>query len=289
MVCASKRMKSESTETKTPVFGKCAVDCRKDDTMQLCLEFQGDGLCLPLSYRQYVQAMIYHVLRQEDSYSTALHDGGEMYDGRRFKLFTFGQLEGQYAVQNRQIRFFDRVTLEIRSIRNDLLLRLLREFYVGRRIRLKDNLLTVVKCVLLNRRIFAREITIYTKSPIVAYITERDGKTTFFSPSEEMFYSLVVTNAHRKWQSFYGTADDLTITPVENAVWRKQVTQFKDTRITAWNGRFRLSGSEEMLNFLYHTGLGAKNSQGFGMFELLNAHNGKNLAPEKSASSKAES
>lgn len=282
-------MKSESAETRTLVFCNYAADCGKDDTMQLCLELQGDGLCLPLSYRQYVQAMIYHVLRQEDSYSAALHDGGEVYDGRRFKLFTFGQLEGRYAVQNGQIRFFDRVTLEIRSIRDDLLFRLLREFYVGRRIRLKDNLLTVVKCGLENRRISAREITIYTKSPIVAYITERDGKTTFFSPGEEMFYSLVVTNARRKRQSFYGAADDLTVTPVENAVWRKQVTRFKDTRITAWDGRFRLSGSEEMLNFLYHTGLGAKNSQGFGMFELLNAHNGKNLVPERSASSKAES
>ena len=44
------------------------------------------------------------------------------------------------------------------------------------------------------------------------------------------------------------------------------MTLYKTTRITGWHGRFRLSGSPEMLDLLFHSGLGAKNSQGFGMF-----------------------
>lgn len=50
---------------------------------------------------------------------------------------------------------------------------------------------------------------------------------------------------------------------------KKQVTLFKGTRITAWDGRFRLKGDPALLTFLYNTGLGTKSSQGFGMFEQV--------------------
>jgi hypothetical protein len=92
----------------------------------------------------------------------------------------------------------------------------------------------------------------------------------FFSPEEEAFYTMVVANARRKWQSSFGDVPfSFSITPGKNARFRKQVTMFKDTRITAWDGRFRIMGDPQVLNFLYHTGLGSKSSQGFGMFRLL--------------------
>lgn len=236
--------------------------------MQLHLEFRGRNVCLPLAYRHFVQGLIYHALESDPGYSAMLHDGtGE---GRQFKLFTFGQLEGSYTIRDRQICFCDGMRLEIRSIRDDLLLRLLQFFHVGRQIRLGNNDLTVTGCRLENVVVQEREILIATRSPIVAYVTEEDGKTRFFSPEEEAFYTMVVANARRKWQSSFGDVPfSFSITPGKNARFRKQVTMFKDTRITAWDGRFRIMGDPQVLNFLYHTGLGSKSSQGFGMFRLL--------------------
>lgn len=236
--------------------------------MQLSLEFGGQNVCLPLAYRYLVQGMIYGALESDPGYADLLHNGtGE---GRQFKLFTFGQLEGSYTLREKQILFPEGMRLEIRSIREGLLMRLLQFFHVGRQLRLGTNELTVTGCRLENLVVQERELLIATRSPIVAYVTEEDGKTRFFSPEEDAFYTMVVANARRKWQSCFGDAPfSCSITPAENARFRKQVTMFKDTRITAWDGRFRLVGDPQVLNFLYHTGLGAKSSQGFGMFRVL--------------------
>jgi len=47
------------------------------------------------------------------------------------------------------------------------------------------------------------------------------------------------------------------------------VTVFKGTRITAWNGIYEIVCPPDYLKFLYDAGIGAKNSQGFGMFESV--------------------
>lgn len=62
--------------------------------------------------------------------------------------------------------------------------------------------------------------------------------------------------------------DRIILTPIDVNLKDKYVTKFKDTYITAWRGDYILEGSKEYINFLYYTGLGAKNSEGFGMFSI---------------------
>ena len=40
-------------------------------------------------------------------------------------------------------------------------------------------------------------------------------------------------------------------------------------KLTAYSGTYELFGERKYLDFLYQTGLGSKNSQGFGMFEIM--------------------
>ena len=49
----------------------------------------------------------------------------------------------------------------------------------------------------------------------------------------------------------------------------KCVTQIKGTWVNAWYGTYLLKGSPQAIQFLYHTGLGAKNSMGFGLFDIV--------------------
>ncbi len=42
---------------------------------------------------------------------------------------------------------------------------------------------------------------------------------------------------------------------------------FKDTVVKAWSGLYKIEGSDELMRIAFDCGLGAKNSQGFGMIE----------------------
>lgn len=44
---------------------------------------------------------------------------------------------------------------------------------------------------------------------------------------------------------------------------------FMISSIKAWLGIYRLQGEPELISLAYDTGFGSKNSQGFGMFEIL--------------------
>ena len=48
----------------------------------------------------------------------------------------------------------------------------------------------------------------------------------------------------------------------------KYVTKYKGFYLSAWLGEYQLTGPRKNLDFLYQTGLGCRNSQGFGMFEI---------------------
>lgn len=236
--------------------------------MQLTIQFATQRLCLPIAYRHCIQGLIYDVLRTDPAFATSLHDGVADVEGKQFKLFTFGQLEGDYTLEDKMICFSDVVRLEIRSVNTQLMLLLLNAFYVGRELLLGKNLVRVVKCSLENRQIMQSEIVVQTCSPIVSYLTLPDGHTHFVSPDDALFYRLLCANARRKWASLHKEVFPVTfsISPATK-FFKKQVTLFKDTRITAWSGRFCLKGAPELLTLLYDTGLGAKSSQGFGMFE----------------------
>ena len=61
----------------------------------------------------------------------------------------------------------------------------------------------------------------------------------------------------------------LIVTMAKNSSTRKIVTRYKGSYINAWYGTFQLKGKRKYLDFLYQTGVGSKNSQGFGMFEII--------------------
>ena len=61
----------------------------------------------------------------------------------------------------------------------------------------------------------------------------------------------------------------IKIQPIQISAKDKFVTKYKQSYITGWYGIYKLIGERKYLDFLYQVGLGGKNSQGFGMFELL--------------------
>ena len=239
--------------------------------MQLKLTLSGDNIRLPLAYSSTVQGFIYKALTEDSSFAYNLHENGYKIDKRKFKLFTFGEPRGKYDVVEKQLVFKDKIHLEIRSA-DDYMIQLMYSCFLKKGMhKLGENELSAQQITLNNKMIFTNSIKVKTLSPITVYTTEDDGHTRYFSPTDEEFYAAITNNAKRKWDSFSSDAAkfDFSIVPCENNWAVKRVTRFKDTFITAWHSEFYLKGNIEILNFLYNVGLGSKNSQGFGMFELI--------------------
>ena len=100
---------------------------------------------------------------------------------------------------------------------------------------------------------------------------KNSGKTYYYSPDEQEFYDSVYYNFLRKYCAYTGieAIERIELYPLRISEKDKYVTKYKDFYITAWLGEYVLSGPRKYLDFLYQTGLGSKNAQGFGMFEVV--------------------
>lgn len=238
--------------------------------MQISIVFTKDRIILPIASCETVQGLLYKAVSADVSYAQSLHDEGTLIDGRKFKLFSFGELEGKYEIEGSSIVYLSRARLTVRSADAYFIQLLLTYFIRNREVRLGNNTVTVEDVRLSDKRIYGERIVIRTLSPITAYVTEPDGYTLYFSPQDSRFYDSLIANARRKYVGVFGTDEgfSLRITPAEGARFIKRATKFKTTLITAWHGQFVLEGTPQVLELLFETGLGSKNSQGFGLFEI---------------------
>lgn len=228
-------------------------------------------ISLPLNYNHIVQSIIYRAIGMMPDYAEFLHEEGYSREKRQYKMFQFSQLSGDYYIQNRQIIFKSYISFEIRSP-EPLLIRLLGESFWNQGIQFGKTLCTDIQMELYDYTIEESEVRIQMKSPLTVYSTDSEnGQTYYYHPEEKKFYERINDNFYRKYQAYYGVSPvyDLKIQKIEEGLPKKFVTKYQGSYITAWYGRYLISGKRKYLDFLYQTGLGSKNAQGFGMFELI--------------------
>lgn len=246
--------------------------------MRIKLTFNADQkIIIPVQYNYLVQAMIYSNISRE--LSDFLHDQGFIINGRQFKLFTFSRLMGRFKMKGNIIEFTPPINLIVASPVE----RFLRELAEG--MLRNDNLALYGQRLMLSSVAvyngyedvdFDEEVTIKMLSPVVAYNTVKKGissHTVYFSPWDEWFSELIRMNLERKYQLIYGQkleGSDIrieTLGPKDDRYCK--VLQYKDTVIKGWNGIYRLRGDRRLIKVAYEAGLGSKNSQGFGCFEVI--------------------
>ncbi|MCX6086137.1 MAG: CRISPR-associated endoribonuclease Cas6 [Caldiserica bacterium] len=113
---------------------------------------------------------------------------------------------------------------------------------------------------------------IRTISPITVYQSEsKDSNSAhYFAPDDPLFSKIVLDNAVRKyyaWTQEKAPSDGFSISCLDHTP-HLAVISFKDTPVHGYTGRFQLTGDARLLSFLYESGLGGKNSHGFGMFDI---------------------
>lgn len=235
--------------------------------LKIYIDLKNEQLQLPINYNHILQGIIYSSLSKDSKYQTLLHNFG-ITELSNFKLFTFSSLCGKHYIENKTITFVEKIFWEIRSVDSYFIFLLYEHF--------KTNGITFGKRAVYpqlnieNKIIREESIAIKMNSPICIPQKLEDNKINYLSPRDDDFEKYVNNNFIKKYSSYYNTEPNinLEITNIELSHKDKMVTSLKGTYITAWKGKYILTSSPDYLTFLYNSGLGTKNSQGFGLFEL---------------------
>lgn len=230
-----------------------------------------EKLVLPVGYHHILQAIIYRNLNPSFGYSRYIHDTGIGEGERRYKFFTFSLLQGKYEIRGPKIVFRDEVSFELRS--PDLfMLKMAADNFAENGIRYGRQFYPEVDVFFSDICVENSRILVRMLSPVSVHSTdELTGRTYYYTPEDKDFAVMVNHNFIRKYMACFGVvpSEGIEILPVNVTEKNKYVTKYKNFYINGWMGDYELRGKRKYLDFLYHTGLGSRNSQGFGMFEIL--------------------
>ena len=229
------------------------------------------GLELPLNYHHILQAIIYNNLKNSYGYSDFIHNTGFQWGNREFRMFTFSLIQGKYQIMGNKIRFQDEIFFEVRSP-EIFFIRQLADTIMKNGITYGKQHFDDVDIYIGDYTVEEEELHIKMRTPTTVYITDTISKKThFLHPLEEGFSELICRNFWRKYEACYGVAPEnaIGIEPIRITEKDKFVTKYKGFYISGWYGEYYLVGKRKYLDFLYQTGLGSKNSQGFGMFDVI--------------------
>lgn len=222
--------------------------------------------------------MLYASLRPE--LATQLHDQGYAWGKRRFRLLTFSRLVGAFQRRGDELHYQDSVVLHIASPINELTTSLANRWLQQGTIALQRTTMALEELKVEALPTLPDTIQVRALSPIVVYstfVTPNGKKTYYYAPFETDFLRLCLENLRRKYALVRGHEAPpewgLRIKPLGVRMGNQVIVMYKGTVIKGWTGHYQLEGPPPLLSLALEAGLGAKNSQGFGMVELLEGGN----------------
>lgn len=243
--------------------------------MQYTIRFKCDNLKLPIHYNHILQGFIYKNIF-DDNFREFLHEKGFSIEGRKFKLFTYSQLFGDYEYNpaDKTIIFKDYVRLTVSSIIDNFNTELLKSCFNNRIMELNNQPIKVAGIDVENYNTKINSGIIKTLSPITVYSTiyvNRKKRTIYYSPEDSLFPKLIRQNLIKKAELVYNKPfrdAEFIIKPVEGKV-SNNIVYFKKFIVKGSSGIFEIRGNKEIVNIAFNCGLGSKNSQGFGSIKLV--------------------
>ncbi|NPA34527.1 MAG: CRISPR-associated endoribonuclease Cas6 [Chlorobi bacterium] len=234
-----------------------------------------DSICLPINHQEIIQGLIYQHL--DPGIAEFLHNEGFAYKKRKFKLFTFSRLMGKVRRKGNTFTFQGNIKLVVSSIHLPTVKSLATNLIKQEEIQIGTNKVQIKSIEVEKEPAFNKEVIIRMLSPVTVYSTLSSPggkkKTYFYNPYEREFEELIAQNIIHKFLAYYGIhpqEQTIAIEPLNVSIKNQKLIKYKATIIKGWMGKYKLSGSPELLKIAYYTGIGSKNSQGFGCFEIIN-------------------
>lgn len=246
------------------------------------------GNLIPLSYSYELSSWIYKVMAGSNAaYAAWLHNNGFSQEHKRFKFFTFSRLLFDNAIP---ITGTDR--LSIFSNQGKLFISFLPEKSTEEFVKgiFLDNIFTIgdrkskvkfkVESIeLLPSPDFSKGYGQFqTLSPITVSMKNKEGKAAYISPenNDYDYGQLLFNNLKEKYRIYYGTEPepDITfelkhLTPPRSKLIKIKSGTPAETNVRGFNFNFYLKTTPELLQLMYSTGAGEKNSVGFGLVERI--------------------
>ncbi|MFW5799936.1 MAG: CRISPR-associated endoribonuclease Cas6 [Spirochaetota bacterium] len=239
--------------------------------------YANNNVILPKSYNHIMQGFIYANLDRD--FREYIHEGGFEHNKRKYKMFTFSKLRGKKEpnIIDGKIIFDRSINFVVSSLNADFIENLSRNIFKNR-LRIGNNLLKFHSLELydddyLDKRIHKDKILIKLISPIVIYSTDENKHTVYYSPMDKEFKEQIHNNILNKYKAFYDRemeSNDFNIEPADTeAKYKSVMEKYKNFFIKGYYGTFYLEGNPELVKVAYYSGLGSKNSQGFGCFNII--------------------
>ncbi|SMD31398.1 CRISPR-associated endoribonuclease Cas6 [Picrophilus oshimae] len=246
--------------------------------VRIVFEFKGE-LKLPIWYNNLIQAMIYSNISDQEK-RDKLHEFGYLVGPKKIKLMTFSKLFGKYRIENKSIIFNSPVYFIFSSYDDDLVSDIAYNFLSNQKLYLNGTKIIVKDLIpsffdyniYKNRKHYIIEML----SPITVYTTLKNKKKIFFEPWSNDFENAVRKNIATKLKAINKYSDDFTFNISYNNMKNQKdekIIYFKDTLIKAYNGIYTIRTEPEIMKLLFYSGIGSKNSEGFGCFKILGDKN----------------
>ena len=240
--------------------------------MRIKVELNSNGFIhLKKGFLRTLQGLIYNLL--DGPSAIWLHNEGFKYEKRKFKLFTFSSIleKGRLDKKNNMFSFPPKISFYISSPVNWILEQVAENFITGDEFFLGENKVFLNSIAVLPPKRFGPKIKIKSLNPIAMRSTGDDGKYKLCPPGDR-FSESISKNLQKKWVALKKEECpyEIKIEPIQikkAAIWYGN--REKGAVIEGWKGVFELSGEPEFLKFAYDTGLGERNSMGFGMWEVI--------------------
>lgn len=221
-------------------------------------------LHLPMSYNKLIQGIINRAMPpKEAEIAHSLIDSQQV-----FRKYTFSQMKGKYKVVNQKtLQFVSNPYFYVACLEDDLGYSIMKAVASGVEI-FSEPYQTEV--TLLPDPVLSTS-TIRMLSPLTLRKKDRQtGQEVYLEPNTFEFTTGLYRNLLNKYQFFKGEAYTGPFAITANTSTIKQVVvRYERTNIKGFTGEYDLVVSPEAMQLLLDTGLGSKNAQGFGMFEIL--------------------
>lgn len=261
--------------------------------ISLHINAQQFGRTLPMNYQYETSAAIYKILSSADNeFAAWLHNNGfQLPNNKQFKLFTFSRLQippkcFQLIKQSNQMELLsDRVFLQISFLPENSTETFIGGVFQNRMFEIGDRKSKVqfeVENIELMPSPEFKETMMYNAlSPIsVSQYDENDRQSYPKTPDEfknaPWIRDRLLSNLLDKYAAIYGHEfegnpflDLMTLSEPKSCLVTIKSGTSEQTRVRGFMCRFALHTPPELQKIAYESGLGNKNSQGFGCLEKM--------------------
>ncbi len=246
--------------------------------MRISVVFNSEKeIVLPVQYNHILQGFMYKNQLDRD-YSQFLHQEGTGICNGKFNLFTFSRLMGKFSFnkENGKITLFPPVQLIISSAVDEFIMDLADKLVKSELVFLGNNEVGIERIDMQEDIEFGKKVQIKMLSPLVGCTTsirEEKKYTNYYSPWQSQFAEIAKNNLLTKYEVVHGfrpSNKDIKIIPNGSQEKKfEKILNYRGTVVKGYAGIYWLKGCPELIKVAYEAGLGFKNNQGFGCWEVV--------------------